>query len=230
MSLINGFNMQKSTSDWDINDTNVPLIAESELDEFQEWADGHCRYVYNPNNEDAKKHVSGWAMRNTNNHNVNILKKSCLGVLVCSANCTLPNGSKINLRPAICDKARKKQQGKPCPNRSCNGGRLEVLPCRGHCGYPVTHFWRHTKNAIFFQAKGAHDHPKPEPKSSSESRRTLGIGRKSKGLAILLARDAAIGNKLLSLKNANKKMQNNYACLDVLRPPPLIKGELGIFS
>ncbi len=23
-------------------------------------------------------------MRNTNNHNVNILKKSCLGVLVCS--------------------------------------------------------------------------------------------------------------------------------------------------
>jgi chorion-specific transcription factor GCM len=190
------FHIQKSHSpDWDINDTNVPNINETELDEFQEWADGHCRYVYNPNNEDAKKHISGWAMRNTNNHNVNILKKSCLGVLVCSVGCTLPNGARINLRPAICDKARRKQTGKPCPNRNCNGGHLEVLPCRGHCGYPVTHFWRHTKFGIFFQAKGVHDHPKPEPKSS-ESRRTLGIGRRSKGLAILLARDAAVGNKV----------------------------------
>lgn len=192
------FHVQKPHSpDWDINDTNVPAINEAELDDFQEWADGHCRFVYNPSNEDAKKHISGWAMRNTNNHNVNILKKSCLGVLVCSVGCTLPNGSRINLRPAICDKARRKQTGKPCPNRNCNGGHLEVLPCRGHCGYPVTHFWRHTKYGIFFQAKGVHDHPKPEPKSS-ESRRTLGIGRRSKGLAILLARDAAVGNKVSS--------------------------------
>lgn len=100
-------------------------------------------------------------MRNTNNHNVQILKKSCLGVLVCSLRCTLDNGDKVrdrlhhfactltttvhslvralqvHLRPAICDKARKKQQGKPCPNRKCTG-RLEVLPCRGHCGYPVS--------------------------------------------------------------------------------------------
>jgi hypothetical protein len=186
---------QKShTTDWDINDTNVPALTEAELDEFQEWADGHCRYVYNLNNEDAKKHISGWAMRNTNNHNVNILKKSCLGVLVCSAGCTLPNGAKINLRPAICDKARRKQQGKPCPNRNCSG-RLDIQPCRGHCGYPVTHFWRHTKYGIFFQAKGVHDHPKPEPKNS-ESRRTLGMGRRTKGLALLLARDAAVGNKV----------------------------------
>jgi len=51
-------------------------------------------------------------MRNTNNHNVHILKKSCLGVLVCSLRCTLSNGEKVHLRPAICDKARKKQQGK----------------------------------------------------------------------------------------------------------------------
>ncbi|GIY37051.1 transcription factor glial cells missing [Caerostris extrusa] len=46
-------------------------------------------------------------------------------------------------------------------------------PCRGHCGYPVTHFWRHTEHAIFFQAKGNHDHPKPEPKATAEARRTL---------------------------------------------------------
>ncbi|GLG97019.1 Transcription factor glial cells missing, partial [Gryllus bimaculatus] len=88
-----------SATDWDINDTSVPR-----------WADGHCRLVYPASSEEAKRHASGWAMRNTNNHNVHILKKSCLGVLVCSLRCTLPNDEKVHLRPAICDKARKKQQ------------------------------------------------------------------------------------------------------------------------
>lgn len=101
--------------DWDINDTVIPMV--NEFDEFHDWANGHCRLVYSAGNEDAKKHSSGWAMRNTNNHNINILKKSCLGVLLCSANCKLPNGNSVHLRPAICDKARRKQQGKPCPNR-----------------------------------------------------------------------------------------------------------------
>ena len=27
----------------------------------------------------------------------------------------------MTIRPAICDKARKKQQGKPCPNPACQG-------------------------------------------------------------------------------------------------------------
>ncbi|XP_048521034.1 transcription factor glial cells missing isoform X1 [Dendroctonus ponderosae] len=191
--------------DWDINDSAVPRIHE--FDPFSEWADGHCRLVYRADNEEAKRHSSGWAMRNTNNHNVHILKKSCLGVLVCSLRCTLPNGEKVHLRPAICDKARKKQQGKdngkPCPNRQCTG-RLEILACRGHCGYPVTHFWRHTEHAIFFQAKGVHDHPRPEAKSTSEARRSLGSGRRVRGLAVLLAKEAALGNKLMSLRDPKR--------------------------
>lgn len=105
------------TIDWDINDSIIPKITENDLNEYNEWADGHCRLIYSINNEDARRHSSGWAMRNTNNHNVNILKKSCLGVIVCTMRCRLPNGDKIHLRPAICDKARKKQQGKQCPNR-----------------------------------------------------------------------------------------------------------------
>ncbi|KAL9698258.1 hypothetical protein quinque_001699 [Culex quinquefasciatus] len=168
--------------EWDINDPNVPHIADCDLDDFNEWSDGHCRYVYRPLDDQAKRHSSGWAMRNTNNHNVAILKKSCLGVLVCSVRCVLPNGEKITLRPAICDKARRKQQGKTCPNRLCVGGVLEIQPCRGHCGYPVTHFWRHTPSAIFFQAKGVHDHPRPESKSSGETRKILGIGRRERVL------------------------------------------------
>lgn len=193
-------NMVKSKIevDWDINDTVVPRILDpSQFDDFQDWADGHCRFVYTPLSEEAKKHSSGWAMRNTNNHNVNILKKSCLGVLVCSARCRLPNGKQINLRPAICDKARRKQIQKSCPNRACNG-RLEILACHGHCGYPVTHFWRHTDHGVFFQAKGVHDHPRPEAKGSNETRRSLCGPKKSRSLAVLLARDAALNTKVIT--------------------------------
>lgn len=89
-------------------------------DDFQLWPDGHCRFVYNGRNEDARRHSSGWAMRNTNNHNVTILKKSCLGVLMCSHACELPNGKKLTLRPAICDKARKKQCGELGSRMACH--------------------------------------------------------------------------------------------------------------
>ncbi|XP_054284301.1 uncharacterized protein LOC129001128 [Macrosteles quadrilineatus] len=208
-------------ADWDINDSSVPRV--SEFNQWQEWADGHCRLVYPPSSEEAKRHASGWAMRNTNNHNVHILKKSCLGVLVCSRRCVLPNGDSVHLRPAICDKARKKQQGKPCPNRQCTG-RLEILPCRGHCGYPVTHFWRHTEHAIFFQAKGVHDHLRPEAKSTSEARRSLGAGRRVRGLAVLLAREATLGNKLLTLRDTKRSscdMEETPNSRQLL-PPPLI--------
>ncbi|XP_075152886.1 glial cells missing [Haematobia irritans] len=194
--------------DWDINDSVVPMVTE--FDEFHDWANGHCRLVYSSSSEEAKKHSSGWAMRNTNNHNINILKKSCLGVLLCSAHCKLPNGNSVHLRPAICDKARRKQQGKACPNRNCNG-RLEIQPCRGHCGYPVTHFWRRAGNSIFFQAKGTHDHPRPEAKGSSEARRLLGSGRRARSLAVLLARDAALNEKLTSLRGGKRPKLDNTA-------------------
>ncbi|XP_045408552.1 LOW QUALITY PROTEIN: chorion-specific transcription factor GCMb-like [Lemur catta] len=57
---------------------------------------------------------------------------------------------------------------KSCP--SCHSA-LELIPCRGHSGYPVTNFWRLDGNAIFFQAKRVHDHPRPESKSETEARR-----------------------------------------------------------
>ncbi|KAJ8010597.1 hypothetical protein DPEC_G00076720 [Dallia pectoralis] len=153
---------------WDINDPKLPQDTK-QYDSFQEWTDGYVRYIYNGEDKNAQRHLSGWAMRNTNNHNCQILKKSCLGVVVCGRNCSLSDGSKLQLRPAICDKARQKQQKKLCP--SCNSA-LELMPCRGHSGYPVTNFWRIDGKAIFFQAKGVHDHPRPESKSETEARRS----------------------------------------------------------
>lgn len=47
-----------------------------------------------------------------------------------------------------------------------------------------------------FQAKGVHDHLRPEAKSTSEARRSLGAGRRVRGLAVLLAREASLGNKV----------------------------------
>ncbi|KAM9712659.1 chorion-specific transcription factor GCMb [Menidia menidia] len=153
---------------WDINDPKLPQDLK-QFDPFQEWTDGYVRYIYSAEDKNAQRHLSGWAMRNTNNHNCQILKKSCLGVVLCSRGCALQDGSRLQLRPAICDKARQKQQKKPCPG--C-GAPLELLPCRGHSGYPVTNFWRVEGKAIFFQAKGIHDHPRPESKSETEARRS----------------------------------------------------------
>uniref|UniRef100_A0A667WXM4 Glial cells missing transcription factor 2 n=1 Tax=Myripristis murdjan TaxID=586833 RepID=A0A667WXM4_9TELE len=146
---------------WDINDPKLPQDTK-QFDPFQEWTDGYVRFIYNGEDKNAQRHLSGWAMRNTNNHNCQILKKSCLGVVVCSRGCTLPDGSRLQLRPAICDKARQKQQKKLCP--SCNAA-LELLPCRGHSGYPVTNFWRVDGKAIFFQQPS-------KSKSETEARRS----------------------------------------------------------
>nr|XP_035150991.2 chorion-specific transcription factor GCMb [Callithrix jacchus] len=153
---------------WDINDPQMPQEL-ALFDQFREWPDGYVRFIYSSDEKKAQRHLSGWAMRNTNNHNGLILKKSCLGVVVCAQACALPDGSRLQLRPAICDKARLKQQKKTCPN--CHSA-LELIPCRGHSGYPVTNFWRLDGNAIFFQAKGVHDHPRPESKSETEARRS----------------------------------------------------------
>lgn len=103
-------------------------------DHFNDWVDGHVRLVYRPDCEEARRHGSGWAMRNTNNHNVQILKKSCLGVLLCSNRCILDTGEQVHLRPAICDKARKKQQGKSIIDALGNrpidcDPRLRRIPC-----------------------------------------------------------------------------------------------------
>ncbi|NWX39732.1 GCM1 factor, partial [Steatornis caripensis] len=154
---------------WDINDVNLPQDVR-QIDWFQEWPDSYIKCIYSSEDKNAQRHHSSWAMRNTNNHNSRILKKSCLGVVVCSNDCSTLDGRKIYLRPAICDKARQKQQRKCCPN--CNGP-LRLLSCRGHGGYPVTNFWRHEGQFIFFQSKGAHDHPRPETKLEAEARRSI---------------------------------------------------------
>ncbi|XP_008936004.1 PREDICTED: chorion-specific transcription factor GCMa [Merops nubicus] len=159
---------QGEMTSWDINDIELPQDVR-QIDWFQEWPDSYVKHIYSSEDKNAQRHHSSWAMRNTNNHNSRILKKSCLGVVVCSNDCSTSDGRKIYLRPAICDKARQKQQRKCCPN--CNGP-LRLLSCRGHGGYPVTNFWRHEGKFIFFQSKGAHDHPRPETKLETEARRS----------------------------------------------------------
>uniref|UniRef100_A0A8C8YHS8 Glial cells missing transcription factor 1 n=1 Tax=Prolemur simus TaxID=1328070 RepID=A0A8C8YHS8_PROSS len=159
----------KDMLSWDINDMKLPQNVKK-TDLFQEWPDSYAKHIYSSEDKSAQRHLSSWAMRNTNNHNSRILKKSCLGVVVCGHDCSVEEGRKIYLRPAICDKARQKQQRKRCPH--CDGP-LKLIPCRGHGGFPVTNFWRHDGRFIFFQSKGEHDHPKPETKLEAEARRAM---------------------------------------------------------
>lgn len=109
-------------------------------DWFQEWPDSYEKHIYSSDDRNAQRHLSSWAMRNTNNHNSRILKKSCLGVVVCNHDCASAEGRKVYLRPAICDKARQKQQSEwgPGPGRSwhpprgpCRDGPLHPAPPRG---------------------------------------------------------------------------------------------------
>ncbi|TNN05480.1 Transcription factor glial cells missing, partial [Schistosoma japonicum] len=146
---------------WDIKDLKLPKV--NYYDPYELWPTGHCRRVYAQTCERARRHQSGWAMRNTNNHNPQVLKKSCLGVLECSMGC-LVQGKPLSLRPAICDKARKKQCNRECITPGCKG-RLILRNCRGHSGYPVTHFWRFANGAVYFEAKGEHDHNRPSLKT-----------------------------------------------------------------
>uniref|UniRef100_A0A1I8GP91 GCM domain-containing protein n=1 Tax=Macrostomum lignano TaxID=282301 RepID=A0A1I8GP91_9PLAT len=155
-------------------------------DSFQLWPDGACRYAYGGRQDEAKRHTS--AGRCGTPTITIILKKSCLGVLVCSRGCLAPSGNPLALRPAICDKARRKQCGKPCPNAKCDG-TLVLQACRGHSGYPVTHFWRHLNGCVYFQAKGAHDHPAPDLKPAEDIRRRMRLLKKSGVPAVVQRRE-----------------------------------------
>nr|XP_008116097.1 PREDICTED: chorion-specific transcription factor GCMa [Anolis carolinensis] len=173
---------------WDINDIKLPKNVK-QTNRFQEWPDSYIKCIYSADDKNAQRHLSSWAMRNTNNHNSRILKKSCLGVVICSNDCSVHPAKKMYLRPAICDKARQKQQRKSCPN--CNGP-LKLIPCRGHGGYPVTNFWRHEGPYIFFQSKGAHDHPRPETKAEAEARRSLQKAHVSASPRVKRSRDTEV--------------------------------------
>ncbi|XP_054772675.2 uncharacterized protein LOC129280682 [Lytechinus pictus] len=148
-------------------------IKVDKYDEFNEWIDGDVTMRYLPKDIDARKHLSGWAMRNTNNHNKKVLKKSCLGVFLCSKGCRTSTGDVVTVRPATSDRARKKQADKKCPRNGCDGKLFHMI-CAGKSGYPVTHFWRVTDTVILFQSKGVHDHPRPDVvKTTSQAKMAL---------------------------------------------------------
>ncbi|VDM32577.1 unnamed protein product [Hydatigera taeniaeformis] len=167
---------------WDIKDGVLPVVTT--FDPYDLWPDGNCRRIYSVSSERARRHQSGWAMRNTNNHNPQVLKKSCLGVLVCSQGCITSSGQPVAYRPAICDKARKKQCMRNCTTPGCKG-RLVQKNCKGHGGYPVTHFWRFYNGAVFFQAKGRHDHVRPTTKALSSSATAAAAAAVESGKAIV---------------------------------------------
>ena len=141
------------------------------FDEYHEWVDGSVKRRYSLTSREAQSHSSGWAMKYTNNHNKYVLKKTCVGVLVCSENCRSKDDSRIKIRPAISDKVRERQIGQQCPNPQCKNGRIVHRKCTGNNGYPVTHFWVHHMDCIQFESKGHHDHPKPEAKRNSIRKR-----------------------------------------------------------
>ncbi|XP_077545926.1 uncharacterized protein LOC144158720 [Haemaphysalis longicornis] len=158
-------------ANWNIYDSHMPYL--NVFDEFQEWPDGFCRYVYRADCVEAQRHASGWAMRLSWAKDKPYFqqKKKCLGVMVCSLQCVSDTGRSVRLRPHVSNEDRKNQEGKPCPNLGCLGS-LQLQPCSGYCGSPVLHIWRHTDSAVFFQSEGFHDHPRPNERQRVSMRKS----------------------------------------------------------
>uniref|UniRef100_A0A1I8FHY8 GCM domain-containing protein n=1 Tax=Macrostomum lignano TaxID=282301 RepID=A0A1I8FHY8_9PLAT len=155
-----------SKRSWDINDSKLAIADRH--DSFQLWPNDTAATLL-PGLGRGQTAQPRLGDANTNNHNVSILKKSCLGVLV-QPRLSGPHRQPAALRPPSATRRERKQCGKPCPNAKCDG-TLVLQACRGHSGYPVTHFWRHLNGCVYFQAKGAHDHPAPDLKPSEEFRK-----------------------------------------------------------
>ncbi|XP_077544694.1 transcription factor glial cells missing 2-like [Haemaphysalis longicornis] len=155
-------------ADWKIEDSVLPQVTT--FDEYNEWPDGNCRYVYRPDHAEAQRHATGWAMRRGRNLKQHIYQKKCTGVLVCNLQCVLDTGHRVFMRPGFNTNVRKRQEGEPCPKLGCRG-RMYLQHCRGYGGSAVRHFWRHTVSAVFFEAKGFHDHPRPNTKVAPRNKR-----------------------------------------------------------
>ncbi|KAM7540461.1 hypothetical protein Aperf_G00000020991 [Anoplocephala perfoliata] len=176
---MHGYHRSSQYAFWKITQADLP--EPYICDEFEPWPDGDVNYIFKDRGGGRCKHRIGWVMKNCNNHVKDVLKKSCLGILVCDKNCK-PCGEQKIYKPAVCDKARGKQVGSPCPTPECDGKLIHV-PCKGKGGYPVTHEWRTFKDKLYFQAEGTHDHLRPllkfyARKQISKDRTTSPSGQK----------------------------------------------------
>ncbi|KAM7541665.1 hypothetical protein Aperf_G00000029878 [Anoplocephala perfoliata] len=142
---------------WEIDDDILP--EPTIFDRLDKWIDGNAKRVYRVDTSGRKNKClqTGWAMRNSNNHKKNILKKSCLGIFRCNKDVC---GTIVF--PAISDSPRRSQIS--CPKKNC-GGRLDYQSCKGNNGHPVTHSWRRVGDILYLEVKGTHDHPRPQCKA-----------------------------------------------------------------
>lgn len=47
---------------------------------------------------------------------------------------------------------------------------MESYNIPGNNGYPVTHFWVHQEDGIYFESKGTHDHFRPQARRATPDR------------------------------------------------------------
>ena len=50
---------------------------------------------------------------------------------------------------------------------------MEFFLILGNNGYPVTHFWVHQEDGIYFESKGTHDHFRPQARRATPDRSSI---------------------------------------------------------
>ncbi|KAL6070774.1 hypothetical protein STEG23_029320 [Scotinomys teguina] len=81
---------------WDINDPQMPQEP-AHFDHFQSGLMA-VRFIYSSQEKKAQRHLSGWAMRNTNNHNGYILVVLPAGWCTCLVPGWLPPAAALPSR------------------------------------------------------------------------------------------------------------------------------------
>ncbi|VUZ42243.1 unnamed protein product [Hymenolepis diminuta] len=145
-------------STWDIEDKFLPEPLR--YDKIQEWIDGDTKKIFQEYNIHICDISGGWVVRDVSSENPLLMKKVCMGVLVCSTSCNFTDDS-VGYRPAATEKTFKDQIGRCCPNPRCNGNLIHV-PCEGYNGTPVIHLWRFYNKRLYFQSMGRHNHARPQ--------------------------------------------------------------------
>lgn len=76
----------------------------------------------------------------------------------------------------------------------------EMIDCHaGNNGYPVTHFWVHQDDGIYFESKGTHDHFRPQARRATPDR------NHNRGRTISPKQE---GTSLEETDNAENKVRN----------------------
>lgn len=83
----------------------------------------------------------------------------------------------------------------------------------GNNGYPVTHFWVHQEDGIYFESKGTHDHFRPQARRATPDRNSnnkVSSSQKGNSEQVENTEDKTEKQEVILIKCADKESHVNW--------------------